>query len=57
MTESLFIFGNGLGRSIDPDYFDLKTGLKRAWDKVVYSDTTLLEYENAHRLSHRKIDQ
>ena len=56
MTKSLFIFGNGLGRSIDPDYFDLKTGLKRAWDKVVYSDTTLLEYENAHRVSHRKID-
>jgi hypothetical protein len=44
MTESLFIFGNGLGRSIDPDYFDLKTGLKRAWDnaKLTNADKQLI---------------
>ena len=34
MTESLFIFGNGLGMSIDPDYFSLESGLKRAWAGV-----------------------
>ena len=44
MTESLFIFGNGLGWSIDPDYFDLKTGLKRAWDnaKLTNADKQLI---------------
>ena len=44
MTESLFIFGNGLRRSIDPDYFDLKTGLKCAWDnaKLTNADKQLI---------------
>lgn len=31
MVESLFIFGNGLGRSIDPAFFDLKPALEHAW--------------------------
>ncbi len=32
MVQSLFIFGNGLGRSIDPQFFDLKPALEHAWN-------------------------
>ena len=31
MVESLFIFGNGLGRSISNEYFDLSRALEHAW--------------------------
>ncbi len=33
MTESLFIFGNGLGRSIDNDAYQLKTAMQAVWEK------------------------
>ena len=33
MTESLFIFGNGLGRSIDNDAYQLNTAMQAVWDK------------------------
>ncbi|PTV95831.1 SIR2-like protein [Rhodobacter aestuarii] len=32
MVKSLFIFGNGLGRSISNDFFDLKRALEHAWN-------------------------
>ncbi|MEL6840686.1 MAG: SIR2 family protein [Pseudomonadota bacterium] len=32
MVESLFIFGNGLGRAISNDYFSLERVLRDAWD-------------------------
>jgi len=32
MVNSLFIFGNGLGRAISNDYFSLERALKEAWD-------------------------
>lgn len=33
MTESLFIFGNGLGRSIDNDAYQLNTAMQAVWGK------------------------
>lgn len=32
MSRCTFIFGNGLGRSLDNDYFQLSSGLSHVWN-------------------------
>lgn len=34
LVDSLFVFGNGLGRALDNDFFDLKRALEQTWDKI-----------------------
>lgn len=38
MTNSLFLFGNGLGMSIDPNFYSIESGLNRAWDDSGLTD-------------------
>ncbi|MGE0207474.1 MAG: hypothetical protein AB7R69_06525 [Candidatus Babeliales bacterium] len=32
MSNITILFGNGLGMALDPDYFKLEAGLKKAWN-------------------------
>ncbi|MDX1742363.1 MAG: hypothetical protein R3186_02045, partial [Ruegeria sp.] len=32
MVESLFVFGNGLGRALDNQFFSLQQAMQVAWD-------------------------
>ncbi len=36
MSRSIIIFGNGLGMSLDPDYFELQSGLEYVWNSNDY---------------------
>ncbi len=45
-NRSTIIFGNGVGMALDPDYFQLKTGLKTVWDN-----------SNLLSVSHKKLIQ
>lgn len=38
MTNSLFLFGNGLGMSIDPNFYSIESGLNRARDDSGLTD-------------------
>lgn len=40
MVENLFVFGNGIGRSIDNDFFSLQNAMSTVWN-----DTTILDID------------
>ncbi|WP_052245524.1 hypothetical protein [Halocynthiibacter namhaensis] len=39
MTKQLVLFGNGLGRAIDNDFYPLERAMKAAWDDTTVLDT------------------
>ena len=38
MSKKLVVFGNGIGKEIDPEYYCLERSLLKAWDEGGLSD-------------------